>query len=108
MKSEKIALASETYALEITNENKQCESLRLERRVAIAAFQAGADLVNDYWQEKTRWIPITERLPDVRKNEYPIYTKNERGKDDYDIILIDNQLSLEYLKKCFTHWKEIE
>ena len=29
------------------------------------AFKKGAELVNKYWQEKTRWMPINERMPPV-------------------------------------------
>lgn len=108
MKTEEIEKAANEYQERIYTDVYEEGSLAEQKLQCLNDFKAGVDFTNKYWQEKTRWIPVEEKLPDIRENEYPIYAKNEREKNDYAILVIDDQLSLEYLKKAFTHWKEIE
>ena len=72
------------------------------------AFKEGVEFANKHWQEKTRWIPVEERLPEIREKEYMIYAKNNNVTYDYAILLIDTPDSLAYLKLAFTHWKEVD
>ena len=48
------------------------------------AFREGAELANKYWQEKTRWVSIQERLPPIGvevlfQNDKWIEKSNPRG-----------------------------
>lgn len=74
------------------------------------AFKEGLEFANKYWQEKTRWIPVEERLP-VRQSR----TRQILGKDKHTVSVVfisctdEGYLnSLESLKREFTDWKEIE
>lgn len=96
------------FSSHIANYEKMIGQPIKHRQDALHHFTQGMSVSDKHWQEKTRWIPVEERLPEVKASEYPIYAKNEREKNDYAILVIDDQLSLEYLKKAFTHWKEIE
>lgn len=71
------------------------------------AFKAGAEFADKHWQEKTRWIPIEERLPDIKTQTYPIYAKNEKEKTDYAILIVSDIESINYLRDSFTHWRDI-
>ena len=56
-------------------------------------------------EEQNRWIPVTERLPEIRKEEYKIIVKNQNG--DIQEFGIFNNMDLEMLQNWFTHWIEI-
>lgn len=56
-------------------------------------------------EEKPRWIPVNERLPEIRKEEYKIIVKNQNGDiQEFEIL---NNMDLEMLQNWCTHWKEI-
>ena len=55
-------------------------------------------------EEQNRWIPVTERLPEIRKKEYSILTKDDEG--NVYINLVHKQVDIDYLS-VFTHWIEI-
>ena len=70
-------------------------------------FIKGFELSNKHWQEKTRWIPTEERLPEVKAHPYQILVKNESIHTMY----IASQYDIDLLKDKFlgfTHWKEIK
>ena len=75
------------------------------------AFKEGLESANKYWQEKTRWIPVEERLPQIQANGFSdmVLTRDKHG-----IIKIErydqefgNFSGLRY-GGAVTHWKEIE
>ena len=73
----------------------------------IFAAQKIYDTLITFWQEKTRWIPVEERLPEIKAHPYQILVKNE----SINTMYIASQHDIDLLKdKClgFTHWKEID
>ena len=71
------------------------------------AFKEGLESANKHWQEKTRWIPVEERLPEIKVCPYQILVKNESISTMY----IASQHDIDLLRDdClgFNHWKEIE
>ena len=74
------------------------------------AFKEGLESANIHWQEKTRWIPVEERLPVRQSRTRQILGKNKHTVSVVFISCADEGYlnSLESLKREFTHWKEIE
>ena len=76
----------------------------------IECFKKGAEFMDKHWQEKTRWIPVEERLPEVKKEPYCVLIKWEEANDEnIDIVYIFGQREIDYMSlvKC-KYWKEIE
>ena len=75
-------------------------------------FRNGIDFANKHWQEKTRWIPVEERLPEARETPYFIaikYKVAESDSDNIGAICIYDKTDVDYiLLEGITHWKEIE
>ena len=69
-----------------------------------ASFIAGANFANQIWEEKTRWIPVGERLPEIKEKEYPIAAKY--NEDSYAIFWIFKDC-MPLCETMATHWKEI-
>lgn len=64
-------------------------------------------IVNKHWQEKTRWIPVEERLPVFEGKRRTILVKT--GDDLYSFLWIIQEVSLsDFECQGYTHWKEIE
>ena len=68
-------------------------------------FKAGAEFADKYWQEKTRWIPVEERLPEHTKR---VFIKNNIGNVccgfySKSAKMWHTDCEMHY----FTHWKEI-
>lgn len=63
-------------------------------------------------QEKTRWIPVEEKLPEVRGTPYCIAIKYESVASEEEMIgtlYVYDQSDVNYLLlEGITHWKEIE
>ena len=113
MTTEEIDKAAEEYA------NKRFSSKDIEMyqlsgkqvsRIIKTTFASGVEFSDKHWQEKTRWIPVEERLP-VK----PSRTRQILGKDKHTVWVVfiscsdEGYLnSLESLKREFTHWKEID
>ena len=76
-------------------------------RFEMQTFKKGAELMNEYWQEKTRWISVNERLPEIREAPYWVVARTENGEDCV-VVSIKNKGFFEYLKSYFTYWKEVE
>ena len=78
----------------------------------IFAAQKIYDTLITYWQEKTRWIPVEERLPEAREIPYFIaikYKVAESDSDNIGAICIYDKTDVDYiLLEGITHWKEIE
>lgn len=76
----------------------------------IFAAQKIYDTLITYWQEKTRWIPVEEKLPLKQKRTRQILAKNKWTVSIGFVSCTDEGYlnSLESLKREFTHWKEIE
>ena len=79
----------------------------------IFAAQKIYDTLITYWQEKTRWIPVEERLPKaitINTNvSRQVWVKLEgRG---YRVMQYDHlakRFFPQYVNEVITHWKEIE
>lgn len=108
MTTEEIKKAAKDYVDKSINEEHIYDDIGLIKSAAMVDFMEGVEFANKHWQEKTRWIPITERLPEIREKEYIIYAKNNNVTYDYAILIIDDADSMAYLKIAFTHWKEID
>ena len=70
------------------------------------------EITNLHWQEKTRWIPVEERLPPRGTKTRQVFVKNKNKHhlnwmivSCFDDAYIDD---IEFIKGEFTHWKEIE
>lgn len=84
---------------------------KVDVRASKDGFKAGANFANKLWQEKTRWIPIEERLPERKLSGFSalVLTKNKHGnimleRYDYDY---NRFKGLRYGGEV-THWKEID
>ena len=105
MTDEQINKAAEEYADSTKNTAGLWNDIR-------GSFIKGANLSNKHWKEKTRWIPVTERLPE-NKNisgfSNLVLTKNKYGnimleRYDYEYGRFNG---LRYGEDV-THWREIE
>lgn len=56
MTKEEIEKVAEEYAAKL-------DVSTFDYKAARKDFREGADFANKHWQEKTRWIPVEERLP---------------------------------------------
>lgn len=75
------------------------------------AYKEGIELTNKHWQEKTRWIPVDERLPEVRDTPYCIAIKWEDFKyqeERVGSIYIYTEEDIDYISVACKNWKEIE
>ena len=104
---QQIEKAAEEYALKFCTE-KPDEMLRISadeiRCYFRDAFNNGANFANQIWEEKTRWIPVGERLPEIREVQYPIAAKY--NEDSYAIFWIFKDC-MPLSETMATHWKEI-
>ena len=68
-------------------------------------FMLSAEFINKYWQEKTRWIPIEERLPD--RDKHVLWKTQGNG---YFVMKLGKDTNFEWFKTYakVTHWREIE
>ena len=70
-------------------------------------FHKGVEFSDKHWQEKTRWIPVEERLPAFEGKRRTILVKT--GDDLYSFLWIIQEVSLsDFECQGYTHWKEIE
>lgn len=75
------------------------------------AFKEGLEFANKHWQEKTRWIPIKERLPEVRDTPYCIAIKwedFEYQEERVGSMYIYTEEDIDYISVACKNWKEIE
>ena len=105
MTDEQINKAGEEYAKSLGCMETDLSPEDLEN-LARTDFVAGASFANKHWQEKTRWIPVTERLPELREKQYSIIAKDEEGEMFFHYIGLE--IDIHYLGLVFTHWREIE
>ena len=110
MKTEEIKKAAREYTKSL--EIGDCLMLQFGEleKYAKRDFVAGAKFANKIWQEKTRWIPVEERLPKMKKEPYYVLLKWEEANDeDIDVVYIFGQREIDYMLwvKC-KYWKEIE
>lgn len=84
-----------------------CDLSYSEKEIAINSFIEGVVTMDNYWQEKIRWIPIEERLPVFGGERRTILVKT--GENLYAFLWIIQELSLsDFECQQYTHWKEIE
>lgn len=106
METEEIDKAVEEYAESLKSiafENLSGEVIPYLLR---GAFKEGLESANKHWQEKTRWIPLEERLPEHTKR---VFIKNNIGNVccgfySKSAKMWHTDCEMHY----FTHWKEIE
>lgn len=100
MTTQEIEKAAEEYAIKL-------DVSTFDYKAARKDFRAGADFANKHWQEKTRWIPVEERLPAFEGKRRTILVKT--GDDLYSFLWIIQEVSLsDFECQGYTHWKEIE
>lgn len=83
MTQEQIEKALEEYIDRELSDAVNCGDPIYEADVHMA-FREGAQLVNKYWREKTKWIPIEERVPPIGvevlfQNDKWIEERNPKG-----------------------------
>ena len=112
MTTEELEKAAEEYAKSLKSiafENLSGEETPYLLR---GAFKEGLESANKHWQEKTRWIPIAEKLPPRNTETRQVFVKNIRTyKLNWTIISCFDDFYLddvEFITRNFTHWKEIE
>lgn len=67
MTEEQINKAAEEYSLRVNGHYYPIIPEDFNRSIGEVtenAFVEGANFANKHWQEKNRWIPVTERLPE--------------------------------------------
>ena len=70
-------------------------------------FKAGADFVNEYWQEKTRWKSLEKEPPKFEGQKYEVLVRFSPGI--HDIVCIVGLRSVERaIAAGYKEWKEIE
>ena len=75
--------------------------------VATSWFIVGAMYADSNWQEKTRWIPVEERLPVFGGKVRTILVKTSDNL--YSFLWVMQEISLlDFELQSYTHWKEIE
>lgn len=100
MTKQEIEKAAIIYDRELKKHPLSAEALRED----LSKF---GQIVNKHWQEKTRWIPIEERLPVFGGKRRTILVKT--GDDLYSFLWIIQEVSLsDFECQGYTHWKEIE
>ena len=107
MKSEEIEKAAEEYdesLKSIAFENLTGDDIPYLLR---GAFKEGLKSANKHWQEKTRWILVSERLPEVRETPYWIVVKNDEFDERVSIKIKDSNF-IAYIKLYYKEWREIE
>ena len=82
------------------------------------AREDGANFTKKYWQEKNRWIPVTERLPEFEKGDpssrkkylVKVIIGSISPKTSYAVayLIRDDKWSCEGDWIVATHWREIE
>ena len=103
MTIEQINKGADSY-IELISAGKASEEMK---GVLKSAFASGSHMANEYWQEKTRWIPVEERLPAFEGKRRTILVKT--GDDLYSFLWIIQEVSLsDFECQGYTHWKEIE
>ena len=108
MTTEEINRAGWEYANESIDETTEIpKNIELIKASAVVDFIEGAKFVNKHWQEKTKWIPVEERLPVFEVKRRTILVKT--GDDLYSFLWIIQEVSLsDFECQGYTHWKEIE
>lgn len=102
MTNEQIKQIASEYSALLNEENYDNTLAKLAEK----AFIDGANFANKHWQEKTRWISVTERLPELREKQYSIIAKDEEGEMFFHYIGLE--IDIHYLGSVFTYWREIE
>ena len=105
MTTEEINKAAEEYATKL-------DVSTFDYKAARKDFREGADFVNKHWQEKTRWIPVEERLPKVRKTPFFIivqaYDNSDKFRANIETFLVKDERDLLWVWMNCKYWKEIE
>ena len=112
MTTEEIEKAAEEYTQKFVDKIQLAQNYESAILYAIHDFIKGAEFANKHWQEKTRWIPVEERLPPRGTETRQVFVKNIRTyKLNWTIISCFDDFYLddvEFITRNFTHWKEIE
>lgn len=77
----------------------------------IECFKKGAEFMDKHWQEKTRWIPVEKKLPEVRDTPYCIAVKwedFEHQEERVGTMYIYTDEDIGYISLTCKYWKEIE
>ena len=70
-------------------------------------FKAGAEFVNNHWQEKTRWKSLEKEPPKFEGQKYQVLVRFVPGI--YDVVCIIGLRSIERaIAAGYKDWKEIE
>ena len=73
-------------------------------------FRAGAEWMNQQWQEKVRWIPVEEKLPEyyhvvlLKTESYTFMGwRASNGEESFYTIYCSDTI----MHQKVTHWREI-
>ena len=55
------------------------------------------------YEEKLRWIPVEEKLPELKETQYMVETTSKSGLRSYWII--DSQYDIDCLKEFRVSWR---
>lgn len=106
MTDEQINKAAEEYA------DSECLDYFAESLVR-EAFIKGANFANNHWQEKTRWIPVKERLPEPHTKVLVKFGTDSiligiLNDDKKWALFFSDGINSESECRPITHWREIE
>lgn len=124
MTTEEINKAANEYQERIYTDVYEEGSLAEQELQCLNDFKAGADFTNKYWQEKTRWIPVEEKLPiplpfedvgEIANGDLLLLKHIGYGSIEFGVLRELNNKKYFELPDCgnceineISHWKEIE
>lgn len=124
METEEIEKAASEYAN--TNLLDETNPAFIEAAILCSFddFKAGAEFANKHWQEKTRWIPVEEKLPiplpfedvgEIANGDLLLLKHIGYGSIEFGVLRELNNKKYFELPDCgnceineISHWKEIE
>jgi len=105
---EQIKKAAKEYCEIIYSDVYEVSTLAEQKLQCVNDFEFGANFANQIWEEKTRWIPVGERLP---KQGTSVLVRDDSVSPIRSVALFeDGRFYPDFLAikdKNVTHWKEI-
>lgn len=114
MKTEQITEKAKEKAGQYAHDTELRNGFDMHPKTAsFHGYLKGYRTCDQEWQEKLRWIPVEERLPEYVDKVLHIIAKNrveeltESGFFKFCAFDLKANTNLSDFKKYFTHWREI-
>lgn len=124
MKTEEIEKAAEDYSKEYWREVSGMTNVEESIIYSMDNFKAGVEFSDKHWQEKTRWIPVEEKLPiplpfegvgEIANGDLLLLKHIGYGSIEFGVLRELNNKKYFELPDCgnceineISHWKEID